>query len=142
LVNPEFTLTNAVFRYDTARVGLQTRLDRNAFGFFGFFSRRASLGTPVGTAAGSVTAGGNTSRGVNFSWVRSLTPRLNSSAVLGYINQTTDDQRTLTASLGMTYLLDERLSAIFNYRFIDVDSAAVGGSYRRNQVEIGLTRSF
>jgi hypothetical protein len=71
-----------------------------------------------------------------------LTPRLNSSAAFGYTNQTTDDQRTLTASLSMTYLLDERLSAIFNYRFIDVDSATVGGSYRRNQVEIGLTRSF
>jgi hypothetical protein len=42
----------------------------------------------------------------------------------------------------MTYLLGEQLSAILIYRFIDVDSATVGGSYRRNQVEIGLARSF
>jgi uncharacterized protein (PEP-CTERM system associated) len=69
-------------------------------------------------------------------------PRLNSNAQLGYAVQTTSDQKTLTASLGMTYLLGERLSATLLYQFIDVDSAASSGSYRRNQVEIGLTRSF
>jgi hypothetical protein len=48
----------------------------------------------------------------------------------------------LTASLSMTYTLGEKLTAILNYQFINADSSAGGSSYRRNQVEIGLTRSF
>jgi uncharacterized protein (PEP-CTERM system associated) len=141
LTNPQFPLTNAVFKFETASAGLQTRLERNSFGLFGFFQRRSQLGTPLPPAAAAAT-GSDTSGGVNFSWGRSLTPSLSSSATLGYIVETTDSQKTLTASLSMTYLLSERLSAILQYQFINVDSAAIGGSYRRNQVEIGLTRSF
>jgi uncharacterized protein (PEP-CTERM system associated) len=139
IVNPGLSLTNAVSRYDTARVGLRTQLERDTLGLFAFLSRRAQLGTPV---VATTTAADDTSKGIHFSWVRSLTPNLNSSAGLGFIIRDRNDQNTLTASLGMTYTLSERMSAILNYRFIDVDTAAVGGSYRRNQVEIGLRRSF
>jgi uncharacterized protein (PEP-CTERM system associated) len=142
LVNPELALSTAVFRYDTATAGLQTQLDRNSLSLLGFYARRSPLGTPVGTAALASTAGQDTSLGVNFTWGRSLTPYLSSSAALGYATQTASDQRTLTATLNMTYLLGERLNATLLYQFIDVDSAVANGSYRRNQVEIGLTRSF
>ena len=142
LVNPQFSLNTTVSRYDTGRIGLQTRLDRDTFGALGIYSRRSPLGTPIGTAAGTGISGEDTSIGINLSWSRSLTPLLNSSTSVGYVTQTRDDQKTLTASLSMTYLLGEQLSAILIYRFIDVDSATVGGSYRRNQVEIGLARSF
>ncbi|MGD9614499.1 MAG: TIGR03016 family PEP-CTERM system-associated outer membrane protein [Alphaproteobacteria bacterium] len=142
LVNPQFSLNTTVSRFDTGRVGLQTRLDRDTLGVFGVYSRRSPLGTPIGTAAGTGISGEDTSFGINFSWTRSMTSRLNSSASLGYTLQTEEDQRTLTGSFRMSYLLSERLRAILIYRFIDVDSASVGNSYRRNQVEIGLTRSF
>jgi uncharacterized protein (PEP-CTERM system associated) len=139
IVNPGLSLTNAVSRYDTARVGLRTQLERDTLSLFAFLSRRAQLGAPL---VATTTVGDDTSKGIHFSWVRSLTPNLNSSAGLGFITRDRNDQNTLTASLGMTYTLSEKLSAILNYRFIDVDTAAVGGSYRRNQVEIGLRRSF
>ena len=84
----------------------------------------------------------DTSGGVNLIWSRSLTPRLNSYAALGFTRQTTDDQNTLTASLSLRYILAEQLNAILNYQFINVDSSPVGNSYHRNQVQIGLTRSF
>jgi uncharacterized protein (PEP-CTERM system associated) len=142
LVNPQFALSNAVFNFETARVGLQSHIDRNAFGIFGFFQKRSQLGQPLPAAAGAVGGGGSTSEGINFSWGRSLTPRLNSSATLGYARESANSDKTLTASLSMTYELGERLRAILHYQFINVDSAAVGSSYQRNQVEIGLTRSF
>ena len=129
-------------QYDTARAGVQTQIDRNTFALFAVYQRQTPLGTPIGTAAIASTTTQNTSAGVNLSWGRSLTPRLNSSAALGYSAQTTSDQKTLTAGLTMTYLLGERLTATLLYQFIDVDSAVASGSYRRNQVEIGLTRSF
>ena len=140
LVNPQLALsTNAVFEFDTARAGLQTRLDRNTFGLFAFYEKQSPLGEP---AAGVAAAGGDTGTGVNFNWSRSLTPDLTSHAAIGYATATFGNQKTLTASLSMTYILGEKLTAILNYRFINVDSSAAGNSYQRNQVDIGLTRSF
>lgn len=142
LVNPELGLTQAISRFDTARVGLQTRLDRDTFSLFGFYTRRLPLGTPIGTTALTTTAGQDTGIGANFTWSRSLTLRLNSNAGIGYATESASDQRTLTARLLMTYVLTERLTATLVYQFINVDSAVANGSYRRNQVEIGLSRSF
>jgi uncharacterized protein (PEP-CTERM system associated) len=141
LVNPQAALSNNVFRFDTARAGVTTELDRNTFGLFAFYERQLQLGTPIGSTT-PASAGNQTSRGVSLSWARTLTPRLNSSAILGYATQNLDSQRTLTASFRMTYALGEKLSAILDYQFIDSDSDIAGNSYRRNQVEIGLTRSF
>jgi uncharacterized protein (PEP-CTERM system associated) len=141
LVNPQSALSNGVFRFDTARAGVTTQLDRNTFGLFGFYQRQRELGTPIGSTAPASTLN-TTSAGVSVSWARSLTPDLSSSAVLGYAAQNSENQRTLTASFRMTYALSEKLSAILDYQFIDSDSDIAGNSYRRNQVEIGLTRSF
>jgi len=118
------------------------QLDRNVFGLFSFLEKRTELGTPAGTAANSGDTGNDTSGGINLTWSRSLTPRLSSNATVGYARDISSSQKTLTAGLSMAYLLGEKLTASFNYQFIDVDSTTVGGTYRRNQVEIGLTRSF
>ena len=37
--------------------------------------------------------------------------------------ETHANQKTLTASLSMTYVLGEKLTAILHYQFINVDSA-------------------
>jgi uncharacterized protein (PEP-CTERM system associated) len=142
LVNPELSLSNAVSRYDRGRVGLQTQLDRDTLSLFGFYTRRRPLGTPIGSAALVTPVGQETSIGVNLVWGRSVTPRLNSNAALGYATQITTDQKTLTASWVMSYLMADKLTATLQYQFINVDSAVANNSFRRNQVEIGLTRSF
>lgn len=143
LVNPEFSLLNAVFRHQKARAGIRSQIGRNVFGMFAFIEHRSPLGTPMPVAGIPATAVvSDTSRGVNLNWSRSLSPRFSSIAALGYASRAAGHQKTLTANLAMTYSLSERLSAILQYQFVDVDSAIVGGTYRRNQVEIGLTRSF
>jgi uncharacterized protein (PEP-CTERM system associated) len=141
-VNPQLALTNVVSQFDTARAGLQTQLDRDALSLFGFYMRRSPLGVPAEIAALDAFTGKGTSWGANLGWSRTLSERLISSATLGYALETTTDQKTLTASWTMSYSLSERLNAILLYQFLNVDSGAAGGSYRRNQVEIGLTRSF
>ncbi len=140
LANTAFGNSNAVSEYQTAQAGVQTRLERDSVSLFGFLAKRTPLVAPVFISTGLAVS--DTSGGVNLVWSRSLTPRLNSSAALGVARQTSDDQNTLTASLSLQYIVAERLNAILNYQFINVDSSAVGNSYHRNQVQIGLTRSF
>jgi hypothetical protein len=140
LVNSAFGNSNAVSEYQTAQAGLQTRLERDSLSLYGFLAKRTPLVAPIFMATG--IASSDTSGGVNLIWSRSLTPRLSGSTALGVTRQTNDDQNTLTASLSLQYILSERLNAIFNYQFINVDSSPVASSYHRNQVQIGLTRSF
>jgi hypothetical protein len=78
-----------------------------------------------------------------------LTPKLTSTAALGYASEGVGHQKTLTADWRLTYTLSETLTAVLHYQLINVDSAIVNGgsaiglgSYRRNLVEIGVTRSF
>lgn len=142
LGSTNFGASNAIFSYRTANAGLQTSFERNSIALFAFLSQQSPLGTPIGTAAIVSTTSDSTSGGVNLNWARSLTPRLNSNARVGFTRLTSTDQNTLTAGLSMSYILNEKLTAVLNYQFINVDSSTVGGSYRRNQVEIGLTRSF
>jgi uncharacterized protein (PEP-CTERM system associated) len=141
LVNTQFGLSNAVFNFQTARAGVRTQLDRDVLGLFAFYEKRTQLGRTLGTLTSPADAT-DTSGGVRFSWQRLLTPRLNSNAQLGFARAVQNDQNTLTASWVMTYLLAEKLTAVLQYQFINVDSNVAGNSYRRNQVEIGLTRSF
>ena len=148
LTNPQFALSNTVFNQEQVQAGVQTALGRNTFTMFAFIEHRDGLGTPIPVAGvPQASSGSDTSRGVNFTWSRSLTPRLGSSASLGYASTVVSHTKTLTADLGLTYTLSDRFSAVFHYQFINSDnatlsSATTNGSYRRNQVEIGLTRSF
>ncbi len=148
LTNPEFSLSNSISRQEQARIGIQTHLNRDTYGLFGFLDHRSAVGVPIPIAGVAQTSSGNdTSRGVNFTWGRSLTPRLSSAAALGYASTVTTHQKTVTADLSLTYTLNDRLNAVLHYQFINVDaptlsSGSINGSYRRNQVEIGVTRSF
>lgn len=150
LVNPEFGLSNNITRQEQARIGMQTHLDPDTYSIFAFVDHQSALGPtiPIGGVA-QTASGSDTSRGFNFTWGRSLTPRLTSGASLGYASTVASHQKTLTAELSLTYTLNPKLNAVLHYQFINVDSANVAGgsatgnaSYRRNQVEIALTRSF
>ncbi len=148
LLNPEFSLSNSVSREEQARIGIQTHLNSDTYGLFAFLDHRSAVGVPLPIAGVAQASSGNdTSRGVNFTWARSLTPRLSSAAALGYASTVASDQKTVTADLRLTYSLNDRLNAVLDYQFINVDaptltSGSINGSYRRNQVEIGVTRSF
>jgi len=143
LANPEFAYAaNNIYRQKQARIGMQTTLDQDTYGIFGFYDRRSALGTPIGvTGIAQTLSGSDSTLGANLNWSRSLTPNLTSVAALGYAIAHAAHSKTLTADLSLNYTMTETLSAILHYQFINVDSAIVG-SYRRNLLEIGVTRSF
>jgi uncharacterized protein (PEP-CTERM system associated) len=152
LANPEFSYaSNNIYRQKQMRIGMQTTVGRNTFGIFGFFDRRAALGTSStgATGAAAILSGSDSTVGANLNWSRSLAPNLTSAAALGYAIEQAASQKTLTADWRLTYTLNAKLNAVLHYQFINVDSANVTGgsasgvgSYRRNLVEIGVTRSF
>jgi uncharacterized protein (PEP-CTERM system associated) len=149
LANPDFSFAvNNIYRHENARVGVQSTPGRNSFGIFVFADRRSAVGSPIATTSLAQTLSGtDTALGANFSWGRSLTPRLKGTASLGYAREIAAHQKTLTANLSLAYTLNDKLNAVLSYQFINVDSAItssiiVSGSYTRNQVEIGLSRSF
>jgi uncharacterized protein (PEP-CTERM system associated) len=148
LTNPEFSYSsNSIFRTESARIGLQTTLDRDTFGLLGTADHRSAVGTPIaGTIADAATTGTDTSLGVNLNWSRSLTPQLVGTATLGYAREIASQSKTLTADLNLTYTMSERMTLILHYQFINTDSSMVGisttGSFRRNLIEIGAKRSF
>ncbi len=140
LVNPQFGATGTeIFSFQNARAGVQSSQGRNTFGVFGFVDQRTAHGNTTGTPTGS---GSNTAIGANFSWGRSLTPRLSGGASLGYAREMTNHQKTLTSSLNLSYVISDRLNATASYQFINVNAAAVNGSYTRNQIEFGVTGHF
>jgi len=125
------------------RIGLQTTLDRDTYGVFGFADERTALGTPTAaTGVAAISSGSDTALGANFNWSRSVTPNLTSAATLGYATARAAHSKTLTADLSLNYTLSATLSAVLHYQFINVDGATVAGSFRRNLLEIGVTRSF
>jgi uncharacterized protein (PEP-CTERM system associated) len=144
LSNPEFGYTSDnIFRTKQALVGIRTTLDRDTFGILVTYNRQVALGP---TTAAEATSGTDTSYGANVDWSRSITPLLTSTATLGYARALVGDEKTLTADLRLTYTLGPSLAGIIHYQFINVDASSVAiastGSYRRNLIEVGITRSF
>jgi len=148
LSNPEFAyVSNGIFRSTDARMGIQTVVDRDTFGVLALLDHRTELGAAsAGSTASAALAGTNTSFGANLNWTRSVTPLLTSTATLGYAKEVAGDQKTLTADVSLNYTMNEYLSCILHYQFINVDSgttsSSVTGSYRRNLIELGIRRSF
>jgi uncharacterized protein (PEP-CTERM system associated) len=144
LVNPEFAnVVNNIFHDEDARIGMQTTLDRDTYGIFGFYDRRSALGPPTGvTGIAQTLSGSDSTLGANLNWSRTVWPDLTSAATLGYAIDHAAHSKTLTADLSLNYTMTQTLSAVLHYQFINVDSAIVALSYRRNLVEIGVTRSF
>jgi len=101
------------------------------------------VGNPTGaTGIAQTLSGSNTSYGANLNWSRSLTPKLSSSATLGYAIAVVGHQKTLASDWQLTYTMSETFHCVLHYQFINVDSPIVAGAYQRNQVEISVTRSF
>lgn len=144
LTNPEFSYAaNAVYRQEMGEISVQTTLGRNTFGVLGVYNHQLPLGPVSGVKGVAATlAGANTSIGANLNWSRSLTPRLASSATLGYDTAAAGSFNTLTADWRLTYTISDYLTAALHYSLINVSSSIATGSYRRDLVEVGVTRSF
>ena len=145
LSNPEFAYaSNSIYRTKNGNVSVQTVIDRDTFRVLGFFSQQFLQGALLPSTV-SPAAGTDTALGANFSWSRSITPRLTSSVSLGYARETAGHQNTLTADCSLNYTFSSTLTGIVHYQFINVDSprtVTFNNSYRRNLIEVGVTKSF
>lgn len=144
LANPEFAYTaNNIYRHERGRAGVQTHLGRDTYGAFAFLDHRTVLGTNTATTGVAQTlSGSDTTLGINVNWNHALTAYLTSLASLGYATERTAHLKTLTADWRLTYILSEKLNAVLHYQLINVNGTIAGSSYRRNQVELAVTRTF
>jgi hypothetical protein len=144
LTNPEFAfVADNVFRNDDVTLGIDTSIGRNTFSLIAFLDDRTALAPPPGvTGIAAMLAGSSTSWGANLNWNRTLRPNLTSSVSLGYAGLSVGHGTTITADAALNYIVSERLTATLHYQLINVSSNVVNGAFYRNQVEIGVRRSF
>jgi uncharacterized protein (PEP-CTERM system associated) len=136
-------LTNVAFRNDNATMGVQTSLGRDTYGLIAFLTRRSSTGAPTATTGvAGISSGNDTAFGANVTWNRSLRADLTSSAALGYAIEEIGHTNTLTADWLLTYIVSERLTASLHYQLINVSTHLANSGYYRNQIEIGVKRTF
>lgn len=148
LFNPEFSyLTNGIFRDRLFSVGLQATYDRDTFGLFLTSDHRVGVGAlSPSFIASPMSTGNDTANGANLNWSRSLTPKLSSTATLGYSTDAASHGNTITGEFSLTYTLSESFTCILHYQLIDANNAATvgvsNGSFRRNLLEVGVKWSL
>jgi uncharacterized protein (PEP-CTERM system associated) len=145
LVNPAFpVVANNVFLSELFQAGVDTTLDRNSFRLVAFITNLTSaLPAQANLSATAAQLSGNdTTRGVNFTWSRSLTPDLTSYASLGYTTDIAVHNKTLTADLGLNYTISGTLAAHLHYSFLNQKTDVAGAAFKRNLIEVGLNKTF
>ena len=145
-----FPLSSA-FKDDNATFSILTTLGRNGFSVSAFLDNRTQLGSTTVTTPWGL-AGSGSFWGVNLNWSRSLSPKLTSSVSVGYAGGDVGENKTLNGDALLAYSMNERLTATLHYQFINVSSNTTSssitsssfgiGSYHRNQIEVGLRRTF
>jgi len=144
--NNGLALQPGVFRYDTLTMNVQTTLDRDRF-ILGVVSTTQS---PV---SGATTQPTTTARTITGSWTRELRPDLSLNTAMSYTTQsvsgTSGTSRTMSGSVGLTYLMTESLTGRIRYAHFTRGSAsgAISPAFSRlnfsqNLFTIGITKQF
>jgi hypothetical protein len=149
--SPGLGLTNNVYRQHIYQAGLTESIPPNAYSLFLFYNQQQSLTTPTTASTNSV--------GVNLGYSRNIRPDLNGYASIGFVNSTnaptvapavstsTTNFDTITANLGINYLLGRTLTGSILYSFSYQSNGAVLASGRPgdvfvNQLEFLLSKTF
>jgi hypothetical protein len=128
--NPGLGLTNNVYRQHLLNFGVTESIGRDRYSLYGTAANQQTLTPPITAPTKSY--------GINLGWYRDIRPDLNGYASLGYFNSsnvitTTNatpigSQNTITASLGVNYLLSENLTGSILYNFsYQTNGAAITG---------------
>lgn len=118
--SPGLGLTNGVYRQHLFSVGVNDLIGVNSFSLYGFYNNQASLTPPITSPTKSL--------GANLTWGRDMRPDLNGSASVGYTNTNNvvttvsnappvSNVSTITANLGLNYLLARNLTGSVLYTF-------------------------
>ncbi len=144
--NNGLALQPGVFRYDTLTMNIQTTLDRDIL----------SLGA-VNTTQSSPTGGtgqpATTARTVTGSWSRELRPDLSLNTTMSYTTQTVSGtsgtSRSMSGSVGLTYLMTDTLTGRIRYAHFTrgsgsgtVTPAFSRLNFSQNLFTVGVTKQF
>jgi hypothetical protein len=147
--NPGLGLTNGVYRQHLFNVGVTDTIGPNRYSLYGTYNNQAPLTAPA-------TAPTKT-YGLNLLWARDIRPDLNGNASLGYFNSTNvnpiiagptiANTNTVTAYLGLNYLIADNLTGSVNYTFTyQTNGAGVvagrTGDIVVNQLQFLLSKTF
>lgn len=148
--NPGLGLTNNVYRQHLFNIGVNDTVGLNTYSLYGYYITQTPLTPPITATTKSL--------GAQFSWGRDIRPDLNSYASLGYANTgnavtvnsltPVNNVNTVTANLGLNYLLSETLtgSVLYTFSYQTNGGALVasggGGDVLVNSLQFLLTKAF
>jgi uncharacterized protein (PEP-CTERM system associated) len=145
LINPALSfVANNVVQNEQFQIGADTALDRNSFSLTAFLDHVTAVGPAQAglSATAALLSGNDVTRGINFSWSRSLTPDLTSTTAVGYSSDVAAHAKTLTFDFSLSYTISPSLLWSFRYDLLDQRTNIIGASFERNLVEIGLRKTF
>jgi hypothetical protein len=146
---PGVGLSNNVYRQHLYNVGLSEVIPPNAYNLFLFYNDQQSLTPPITAPTKSL--------GVNLGYSRSMRPDLTGYASVGYVNSvnaptvapavSTTSFDTVTAQIGLNYVLGRTLTGSILYTFSYQNNAATLASGRTgdvvvNQLQFLLSKTF
>jgi len=152
--NPGLGLTNNVYRQHLYNIGLTDAIGPNSYSLYGFYSNQQSLTPPITPPTKSL--------GVSFSYNRDIRPDLSGYATIGYTNSVnsptvlvspvtvsptiTNNFNTVTAYVGLNYLLSRTLtgSLVYSFTFQTNGGSFTGrtGDVFVNQLQFVLSKTF
>lgn len=147
--NPGLGLTNNVYRQHLYNVGITDQLNINTFSLYFYYINQQTLTAPITPPTNST--------GANFTWTRDMRPDLNGVASLGYTRTTNivtintptplNNTSTVTANLGVNYLLARALTASVLYTFTYQPNGGTlvngrSGDIVANSLQLLLTKAF
>jgi hypothetical protein len=153
--SPGLGISNNVFRQHLFNAGLSDALPPNYYSLYGSYAEQQSLSTNVGVPTKSL--------GVNFVYTRDVRPDVSGSASIGFVNSVnsptvvpgtttvnfnqTTNFNTVTATLGLNYVLGRTLTGSIIYTFSYQTNGTVltggrNGDVFANQLAFLLSKTF
>ncbi|MBV8507551.1 MAG: hypothetical protein JOZ11_17315, partial [Alphaproteobacteria bacterium] len=153
--NPGLGISNNVYRQHLFNAGLSDALPPNYYSLYASYTEQQSLSTPVSVPTKSL--------GVNFVYTRDIRPEVKGYASLGFVNSVNSPTvvpgtttvnfnqitnfNTVTATLGLNYLLARTLTASVIYVFSYQTNGTVvaggrNGDVFANQLQLVLSKTF
>jgi hypothetical protein len=153
--NPGLGISNNVYRQHLFNAGLSDALPPNYYSLFASYTEQQSLSTSVNVPTKSL--------GVNFVYTRDVRPDLSGYASIGFVNSVNSPTvvpgtttvnfnqitnfNTVTATLGLNYVLARNLTASLVYAFSYQTNGTVvaggrNGDVFANQLQFLLSKTF
>jgi hypothetical protein len=136
--SPGLGLTNGVYKQHLFNGQITDSIGPNRYSLYGYYNNQQTLTPPITVPTKSV--------GAYATWYRDIRPTLNGSASVGYANTANavavntvtpiGTVNTLSANLGVNYLLARNLTGSIFYTLTYQPNGAVGGGGRSGDIVV------